>query len=244
MILWYKKRGETPLQALTRLRLEKPELIQETLSYAGRLDPMAEGALPVLVGKEENKNRKDFLQKDKEYQADFLIGCSTDTHDVLGVIVDTNFKIFESEKINSVFESLTSITEQTYPWYSSKPVNGISLFEHARKGNFDIERPKRDVKIYSVSDISVCEVDVKNLIEQNIKDVQNVIGDFRQEEIVESWRKVLELAGQAKPAPLAQLVSCTLRVSSGTYIRSLTENIEQALGVPVLLQKLIRTEVF
>lgn len=239
MINWYKKRGETPLQALTRLRLEKSDLAKETLSYAGRLDPMAEGTLLVLEGKEENKNRKEFLNKDKEYNAHFLLGISTDTRDVLGVIENVNLKKIDEQKIRDIVESFVNIKEQVYPWYSSKTVNGIPLFEYARAKNFNIERPKKNVQIYSVSDIEINEVEIKELGEQNIKDIKEVVGDFRQEEIIKKW-EILR-AGQAKPA---QLVLCTLKVSSGTYIRALTEYVEQSLGIPVLLQKLVRTKVF
>ena len=52
----YKNKGETPLQALSRLRKEKPELEKETLSYAGRLDPLAEGLMLVLIGDANNHN--------------------------------------------------------------------------------------------------------------------------------------------------------------------------------------------
>jgi tRNA pseudouridine55 synthase len=239
MILFYKKRGETPLQALARLRSEKPELTLETLSYAGRLDPMAEGILPILVGKKENQNRQDFLKKDKEYEAHFLIGCSTDTGDILGIVQKSNFTQINTNKILKAVESLTIITEQTYPWYSSKTVDGISLFEYARSGNFDIERPKRKMEIYSVSDIKIFNTDAKELITQNMLDIQKVEGDFRQSESVESWNMLLN-----KVPKTVQIVSFLLKVSSGTYIRSLTENLEKAFGVPVVLQKLVRTKVF
>jgi tRNA U55 pseudouridine synthase TruB len=45
MVQINKNVGETPLELLERLRRERPELAQETLSYAGRLDPMAEGVM-------------------------------------------------------------------------------------------------------------------------------------------------------------------------------------------------------
>lgn len=239
MIKWYKKRGETPLESLNRLRIERKEFANEILSYAGRLDPMAEGILPVLVGEEENKNRKEYLEKDKIYEAHFLIGCSTDTGDILGLIQDCNMSKIDTDLLISVIKSLVSVTEQTYPWYSSKTVDGIPLFEYARSGNFNIERPKRNVKIYSVSDVSIYELTGSELILQNIKDISNVMGDFRQSEICDSWNKIISQVPER-----LQIVSCVLKVSSGTYIRGLTEYLSNKLGVPVVLEKLIRTEVF
>lgn len=239
MIYLYKKRGETPLQALNKLRLTHSELAQETLSYAGRLDPMAEGVIPILVGKEENQNRKEYLQKDKEYEATFLLGCSTDTYDVLGIITKNNFERIEKEKIVVVVENFIKIKQQTYPWYSSKTVNGIPLFEYARLKNFEIERPVREVEIYSVSNIKVDEIDGVKTIQQNVIDIQSVEGNFRQKESIDSWSALSNFIPEK-----VQTVTCTIKVSSGTYIRSLTEVLEAELGLPVILERLVRTKVF
>jgi tRNA pseudouridine(55) synthase len=256
MIEFYKQRGETPLQALDRLRIDQPELTEEILSYAGRLDPMAEGILPILVGREENVLRQEFLHKDKEYRAQFMLGISTDTGDVLGVIQKTNFKHIDTECIKKACEDLIQITKQTYPWYSSKPVNGISLFEHARNGNLHIERPTKEMKIYSVDTIECKKINSKELIEEIILDIKKVKGDFRQEEIVKGWNKVChpelvsgsrnslrKIPKQVRDDTSVQLISCTLKVSSGTYIRGLCEVLEEKLGVPALLYKLIRTKI-
>ena len=51
-----KKVGETLLQALNKLRKGFSFLENQKLTYAGRLDPMAEGKLLVLIG-DECKNK-------------------------------------------------------------------------------------------------------------------------------------------------------------------------------------------
>lgn len=239
MIEFYKKRGETPLQALIRLRQEYPEYKESKLSYAGRLDPMAEGVLPVLVGEDENKRRKEFLNKNKIYVAEFLIGCTTDTRDVLGIIKKNNFQKVDLQTLKDAFKKISSIQKQTYPWFSSKTVNGIPLFEYARKKDFSIIRPQRDINIYNVSNIIVKEFNSKKIIEDIICDINTVVGDFRQEQIVDCWKKLIDVVPET-----FQVVSCQLEVSSGTYIRGLTEYIEEIIKVPVLLHKLIRTKVF
>ena len=60
----YKNLCETPRERLDRLRVEKPEYSHEVLSYAGRLDPMAEGVLLALVGS-ANSNRVAYLYMSK-----------------------------------------------------------------------------------------------------------------------------------------------------------------------------------
>ena len=47
-----KKMSETPLECIQRWKKENPEYVEEKMTYAGRLDPMAEGELLVLVGEE------------------------------------------------------------------------------------------------------------------------------------------------------------------------------------------------
>jgi tRNA pseudouridine(55) synthase len=97
VITIYKKKGETPYEALMRLRLARPEYAALPLSYAGRLDPMAEGVLIVLVG-EENKYREKYLDLEKTYKVQILFGIGTDTYDVLGKVIDVkNIPISETE---------------------------------------------------------------------------------------------------------------------------------------------------
>ncbi len=237
MIEVYKKRGETPLEALHRVRVEQPELAHARLSYAGRLDPMAEGVLVVLVDNENNEREK-FLGKSKIYQAEFLIGVSTDTHDVLGRINCEMFAEIEETKVIHCIRSFTEMKEQTYPWYSSKTVEGVPLFEYARAGNFAIKRPTRPVEIYDIQDIQCITAESRQIIDGIRSDIDLVQGDFRQKEISECWEKA-----RVRFPSVVQLVSFQIHVSTGTYIRGLCETFEACTGVPAVLHKLVRTKV-
>jgi len=239
MIEFYKKRGETPLEALNRLREENPELKNETLSYAGRLDPMAEGILLVLVGQVENQERAFFLQKDKEYKVEFLLGVSTDTGDVLGIVVNSNAMEVSDSDIQSVCKNFIEIKEQTYPWFSSKTVNGIPLFVYAQKKDFSVERPIRDIKISEVKDIEFRIIETSKVVHRIQADISKVSGDFRQEESILSWSNAPQQMNK-----VSKVVSCTISVSSGTYIRSLTEHFLKDTGVPATVLRLERTRVY
>jgi len=239
MIEFYKKRGETPLEALNRLREENPELKNETLSYAGRLDPMAEGILPVLVGQVENQERAFFLQKDKEYKVEFLLGVSTDTGDVLGIVVNSNAMEVSDSDIQSVCKNFIEIKEQTYPWFSSKTVNGVPLFVYAQKKDFSVERPIRDIKISEVKDIEFRIIETSKVVRGIQTDISKVSGDFRQEESILSWSNAPQQMNK-----VSKVVSCTISVSSGTYIRSLTEHFLKDTGVPATVLRLERTRVY
>jgi len=235
MIQMHKKVGETPLQALDRLKIEKPELAGVKLSYAGRLDPMAEGVMLVLEG-EENKNYKKHLNYDKEYVATFLLGMSTDTGDALGMITRKSSQDLSDEEIKSSVESFVEIESQVYPWFSSKTVGGVKLFDHYKNGNLSIKRPEREVKIYSA--------ECQNILSQSPDEVNSYIkekvslmeGDFRQEEILKNWKEYFDENSEKE----MKLIEVKIKVSTGTYIRTLAEE----FGVPAILLKLNRTKVF
>ena len=83
MYVVYKNKGETPLRCLRRLCTDS----QRTYTYAGRLDPMAEGLLLILVD-DECKRARSAHRLNKMYEFEFIVGLSTDTYDCLGRITD------------------------------------------------------------------------------------------------------------------------------------------------------------
>ena len=64
--------------------MKNPVYKNKRMGYAGRLDPMAEGVLLILVD-EENKKIGQYMGFDKEYTAEFVLGFSSDSNDVLGI---------------------------------------------------------------------------------------------------------------------------------------------------------------
>ncbi|MES2213631.1 MAG: hypothetical protein V4473_02220 [Patescibacteria group bacterium] len=85
----YKKLGETPLECIERFRNKNPELQGVSITYAGRLDPMAEGLLIVLSGDAVHEKEK-YLGMSKTYFCEVLWGVETDTLDVLGLLAREN----------------------------------------------------------------------------------------------------------------------------------------------------------
>jgi tRNA pseudouridine55 synthase len=83
--------GPTAAQALVALRESDPSLRGVKLGHAGRLDPMAEGLLTVLVG-DENRAVHALRGESKTYEVDVLLGLASDSFDALGMLsspVDT-----------------------------------------------------------------------------------------------------------------------------------------------------------
>lgn len=238
-IEFYKKEGETPLEALGRLRAEKPELAGEKMTYAGRLDPLASGVLLVLAG-EECKQREKYLGLDKEYEAEILCGIATDTSDVLGLVTNTRTpKTYSPEEIKKVLAECVGKQIQTYPAYSSKTVGGRALHEIARADELDsIEIPTKEIEIYSIDFLGTNEISAAELLSQIESRIQKVSGDFRQKETIELWQKTLDGKQTA-----FQIIKIRTMCSSGTYIRTLAEQIGKKLGIPALALKIVRTKI-
>lgn len=239
MIRYIKKIGETPLEMLDRLRKERPELKDEKLSYAGRLDPVAEGEMIVMVG-DENKKREKFLKRDKVYEANILFGFATDTYDILGLIEDYSDLDVRLKEVKQGLKVIKKIREIEYPAYSSKPVDGKPLFQWKREGRInEIDIPKRDIKVKRVKVLETYDIpkqDLWNYIQFVIDEVK---GDFRQQDIHIKWREVLE----SMEKDSFQVVKVRFKVTSGTYIRSLAQMLGEEVGVPACLLKLRRVRI-
>ncbi len=246
----YKKCGETPLECILRFKKDNPEYEEVKMTYAGRLDPLAEGVLLVLAGDAVHK-KDEFLNLDKEYEVDVLFGVSTDTYDVLGLV---DYECLSSLRMrgpmdsrlhgndNADEESLKSFLGKNvfeYPLYSSKTVNGKPLFSIARQGGLDdIEIPEREMEIHDLQFLGWKDINSKDLLKNIEKKISEVRGDFRQEEILEKWREFLHANNFN-----FKIAKIKAEVSSGTYMRTLAHEWGKALGVPALAFHIVRTRV-
>jgi tRNA pseudouridine55 synthase len=236
----YKKLGETPRERLERLRTQKPHFEHEVLSYAGRLDPMAEGVMLCLAGS-ANRRREEYLDLNKEYVLDVLFGFSTDTYDVLGKVTDTgDASGVTRQKIEKGLNEFRGMLSQEYPPYSSKTVEGKSLFTWAREGMLGtLVLPRRTVTIYDIESTHIYKVKEPQLLSYIQDGVEKINGDFRQEEVMRLWKRHLKSAGE-RDFPCATVkISC----SSGTYARSIAHGLGTYLGVPALALHILRTKV-
>lgn len=231
-----KREGETPLQALHRLRERLPELKNERLSYAGRLDPMASGVMLVLEGT-ENSERSRHLALDKTYEVDILFGVSTDTHDILGVLDSIKT---EATYLNpAVLNLFMGKQVQEYPLYSSKTVNGIQLHTHARRGTTPLTIPTHEVEIYALDFLKKSTLSGEQLATVACQRILPLVGDFRQNEIIHGW----ETFKEKHPRTEFEIWSVRVHCSSGTYMRILSRDIGRKMNYPALAWKIRRTRI-
>jgi len=239
----YKKRGETPLSCIERFKKENPQYLNEKMTYAGRLDPLAEGLLLVLAG-EECKNKDKYLCLDKEYEVDVLLGFSTDSYDLLGKVTNKisfeKFDICDADNCFCAIKSFVGKFSQKYPPFSSKTIKGKSLFSLFKRGELkDEEIPMKEVEIKNIDMSWARRISRDDLFKYIEESVMLVSGDFRQKEILEIWSKELLNIKMGDFPIISLTVSCT----SGTYMRSLANSIGEKVGIPALALNIKRIKV-
>lgn len=236
-----KTAGETPLEAIERFRSSDASLSNVPLTYAGRLDPLAEGVLLVLSG-DDCKQKDKYLGLDKEYEVEMLLGIQTDSHDLLGmpegIMQEAGLKDLQIKDIN--FNQYKGKFLQNYPAFSSKTVGGTQLHELARKGVLPEEMPKKEVEIYSIEKIGEREVTGEEVLNKAIWATKTVRGNFRQEEIAKKWTESLSDYKKI----IFPIIKLKIKCSSGTYMRSLADKMGKELKCGSIAYSIRRTEIF
>ncbi len=255
LIQAYKERGETPLDVLKRLKNENPEYQYVPMTYAGRLDPMAEGLMLVLTG-DDCMKKDEYTNLSKEYEVTILFGFATDTYDFLGVVErpEQNSEIIvalpslrglrhDEQFQNSVLgllENFTGKIDQKYPPYSSRTVNGKPLFQWAREGRLDeITIPSHEVYISNIELIEESKITKTKLAKYIKENIGKIKGDFRQEEILEKWNEVLQNSTEEEFVCIKLKIAC----SSGTYVRVIAHELGERCGTVALAMHIKRTKI-
>ena len=123
-------------------------LVEKKVWHLVTLDPLAEGVLPVTLGK-CTKLFDYYLQKDKAYIADFTFGEETDTLDAEGEIIDKCNLIPKADEIENVLPYFIGEQEQVPPRYSAKKLGGVRAYDLARN-NKDFELKPKLIYIYNL----------------------------------------------------------------------------------------------
>lgn len=127
------------------------KIFNKKVGHTGTLDPMAEGVLPILVGKGTLLS-KYLINHDKKYMVKLQLGIKTDTADSEGKVIEEK-KVKETqlnkENIIQILKTFIGKQEQIPPIYSAIKVNGKKLYEYARKGQ-EVDIKVREIEIYDI----------------------------------------------------------------------------------------------
>ncbi len=249
-VVLQKTVGETPLECLERWRSTQSDLTNIPLAYAGRLDPMASGKLLVLIG-DTCKQQANYHGLDKEYEFSVLFGVSSDSGDVLGLLTETGPRTCAETVIDTHLETLVGNITLPYPFFSSRTVSGKPLHTWAVEGRLhEITIPTKTSRIYflareveqTLTRQAVYELATKKIeLIPPVTDPRKALGnDFRRPDIRLSWQKFIE---RGTTSDTFLVVSFRCVASSGTYMRSLSEEIARRCGTSGLAWSIHRTKI-
>lgn len=236
-----KKVGETPLAAMEAWRKTQGITPDTPLTYAGRLDPMASGKLLVLIG-DECKEKERYLELDKAYTFEVLLGLGSDTHDVLGRLSLEAPTLFDERIIRESLSLLTGDITLPYPNFSSKTVQGKPLHTWTLEDKLDtIEIPTKQSRVYTLkllktytkrrSDVYAEALEKINSLPP-VTDARKALGnDFRRTDVRADWE---QFNASGTPEDLFYVAQCYCIASSGTYMRSLANQLGKMLETPAL----------
>lgn len=211
--LW-KNIGYTPLQVVEEVGRQINDC--PTMTYVGRLDPMAEGWFEIVFnGDMELKDR--LMSKDKTYEIEVLFGIDTDTGDVLGKILNVDPKDISEEKIKEILPAYVGKFTWAYPAYSAPMLNKAE----------GTPAKQKDIEIYSVEFLLRRTISAENLLKDTMSKLMlsHMTGNFRLDEIKERWNAALtEVKEDFTVAHIR--VHC----SSGTYMRTFAAKVAADLG--------------
>lgn len=147
----YKPINWTSFDVVAKL---KGILHTKKIGHAGTLDPLAEGVLIVLTDK-DTKNQDELMHQEKEYQADFVFGATSETYDLEGPINIGHPEIALDDietQLPKIISKYIGEYEQQIPAYSAKRKDGKKLYELARKNQItEAELPTKKVNVKNIT---------------------------------------------------------------------------------------------
>ncbi|KZT11317.1 pseudouridylate synthase 4 [Laetiporus sulphureus 93-53] len=215
------------------------------IGQGGTLDPLADGVLVVGIGK-GTKRLGEFLDCVKEYRTTCLLGCETDTYDSEGAQVRVApWRHITPEKVEEALKDFTGEIMQAPPIFSALKMDGRPLYEYARNG-IPLPRPieKRKVTVHSLELVEWKGSDhtfqwpEKKFTEEQKHAVEAALKGAEQDVKIED-EPDSETDISADLAPAAFVLR--MRVSGGTYVRSIVHDLGHALGSAAHVVTLTRT---
>ncbi len=148
--LIYKPKGLTSRQVDNKIgRL----LRTRRVGHIGTLDPLAEGLMPVLVGKATRI--APFLDSGiKGYVAEVMLGVATTTDDAEGEIIEEKPVEVTPTQVFSALKEFIGEIEQIPPRFSAKKIDGVPMYVYARKGK-EVEPQPKKVTVYSIENVEI-----------------------------------------------------------------------------------------
>lgn len=243
--------------------------IKVKVGHGGTLDPLASGVMIIGLGSGTKQLLYYLTECRKTYTATALLGHSTTTGDSEGEIVTSNpVSHITKDLITKTANKFVGDIKQTPPIFSALKMNGKPLYDYAREG-LPLPKPikSRQVKVFG---IKVHEEDslrddhgfgkLQSKLDENGEPLEHALANnqtlndtplyfsqqFLDDSSISDEEKVTN-----KPNPLKDgetlpenlpMFRITADVSSGTYIRSLVNDIGRAMDSSAYMVDLVRSK--
>jgi tRNA pseudouridine55 synthase len=241
--------GETPLSALERYRSTNSALTGLPIAYAGRLDPMASGKLLLLLG-EECKAQAQYHTLDKAYEFSVLFGITSDTADILGRLTFADPPLLDHNMISQATAAYRGRISLPYPTFSAKTVHGKPLHTWTLEGRLnEITIPRRHSRVYRLYISHIDQVSGAKIYTRAhakiqalppVTDPKKALGeDFRRNSVLADW----EAFRAQYHSTYFPIVTIRCVASSGTYMRTLAQEIATYCGSQGLAFHITRTKI-
>ncbi|PZC43066.1 MAG: tRNA pseudouridine55 synthase [Chloroflexi bacterium] len=154
-----KPPGITSMDVIRRIRRASG---LRRVGHSGTLDPLASGVMVVALGV-ATRLLEYVTEFNKSYAAKIELGKSTDTYDGEGEILNSDLEVIVSNSdVRSAIQTFKGTQSQIPPMHSAIKVNGVKLYDLARKG-ITIDRAPRLVNLYDacISDFKSPELELQ-----------------------------------------------------------------------------------
>tara|TARA_Y100000385_G_scaffold285002_1_gene344118 strand:+ start:789 stop:1559 length:771 start_codon:yes stop_codon:yes gene_type:complete len=236
------------------LLIKENKLSEKSCCFA-RLDPLARGLEPYLEDEEVKLFDNYLYNSDKEYEAEIILGISTDTDDIMGIYDDYyNLIISEDERYNIIskitdeFDYLKKFgqSKQKYHPYSSFMLrkNGekkpLWKWKKLNKLN-DSDIPTKNINLYDINIIEYKTYNYSDLLQEFVKRINLVDKkhEFRQNNIIDQWLRLDKL----KMVNEIYSIKFRINVSSGYYVRQFCYDLKKKINFPLVIFDINRTNI-
>ena len=139
----YKPKNTSSFEVLKKI---KKKFNLKKIGHAGTLDPLAEGILPIAIGK-TTKLISFINNSKKEYEFEIKWGEQTSTDDREGDIIKKTNLIPELNEINLKLKDFNGKTFQQPPRASAVKINGVRAYKLLRN-DVEFETIKKEVFLF------------------------------------------------------------------------------------------------
>jgi|GEM_PF-983197 len=185
------------------------------VGHTGTLDPTATGLLVLVIG-DYTKRAQEFSKLDKTYEVTMKLGFTSTTGDSEGVITPTDNNLYNTR--SRIIETKVTEVMKSFVGEISQVPPAYSAIKVNGQRAYKLARAGKEVKL-EPRKVTIYEI-------SNIKLLPNGI-NLTAVKFINGLKEV----------------KFTAKVSSGTYIRTLVEDIGKKLGTGAYMSDLRRTKV-